>query len=186
MIRHGESRANVLQREEGGFFCGQWDCDLTGNGRSQAASLKNSAFVTDADAVYSSPLKRAADTAAAFAERDIIFDERLKERSMGVFEGRRRRELEQIEEYRKYFEDERYTGFRSSFTVPAPGGETYSDVVKRVASFLAELKTGNHKKAVIVSHIVAIRCMIKVINGLSEEETLKIKVKQCEPIVLRY
>ena len=128
----------------------------------------------------------AADIAAAFAERDIIFDPRLKERSMGVFEGKRRRELEQIEEYRKYFEDERFTGFRNSFTVPAPGGETYSDVVKRVTSFLAGIKSKNHEKAVIVSHVVAIRCIIKVINGLSEEETVKTKVKQCEPIVLQY
>ena len=186
LIRHGESVANVLQKTENGFFCGQWDCELTETGRSQARSLKNSEYVKNADLIFSSPLKRAADTAAAFAGRDIIFDARLKERSMGVFEGKRKSDLEQIAEYRKYFTDERYSGFRSSFTVSAPGGETYSDVVARVSSFLFDLRGGNYKKVIVVSHYAAIRCLIKVIKGLSEEETVAIKVKQCEPIALEW
>ncbi len=184
LIRHGESVANVLQKTENGFFCGQWDCELTDTGRSQARSLKNSEYVKNADLIFSSPLKRAADTAAAFADRDIIFDARLKERSMGSFEGRRKSDLEQIEEYRKYFTNERFTGFRGSFTVAAPGGETYSDVTARVSSFLQDLKLKNCKKAVVVSHYAAIRCMIKVIKGLSDEETVALKIRQYEPIAL--
>lgn len=185
-IRHGESTANVLQREEGAFYCGQWDCGLTEKGTLQAESLKGSAAVSGADAIFCSPLKRALDTAKGFAGREITVDPRLAERSMGVFEGKHRSELQQIGEYEKYFTDERYTGFRNSFTVAAPGGETFADVVKRVTPFLNELKNGAYKKAVVVSHIGTIRCMLKVIRGLSEEETVGIKVKQCEPIITEF
>lgn len=184
-IRHGESEANA--REAGGFFSGRWDCALTPRGRMQADSLKENEMIRGADAVFCSPLKRAADTAAAFADpKTIIRDARITERTLGDFDGKWRHELENRDEYRKYFTEAEYMLFRNSFTVSPPNGENYGDVVRRVTPFLEELKKSGIRKAVIVSHAIAIRCMLKVVKNLPEEETLRIDVRQCEPIRAEY
>ena len=184
-IRHGESEANA--REAGGFFSGRWDCALTPRGRMQADSLKGNEMIRGADAVFCSPLKRAADTAAAFADpKTIIRDARITERTLGDFDGKWRHELENRDEYRKYFTEAEYMLFRNSFTVSPPNGENYNDVVRRVTPFLEELKKSGIRKAVIVSHAIAIRCMLKVVKNLPEEETLRIDIRQCEPIRAEY
>ena len=184
-IRHGESEANAL--EAGGFLCGRWDCGLTPRGRMQAERLKGNDMIRGAEAVFCSPLKRAADTAAAFADpKTLIRDARITERTLGDFDGKWRHELENREEYRKYFTDRDYMNFRNSFTVSPPNGENYGDVVRRVTPFLEELKRSGLRKAVIVSHAIAIRCMIKAAENLPEEETLRLDVRQCEPIRVEY
>ncbi len=185
-IRHGESKANDLQKEDGSFFCGRWECDLTDKGRAHARTLRESEAVAGADAVIVSPLRRAVETVNEFAAGNIVLDERLLERSLGDFEGKWQREVEEKEEYRKYFTEKRYAHFRNSFTVCAPNGESYTDVVARVTPFLEELKRKDYKKVVIVSHAIAIRCMLKVLKNLSEEETINYKVKQCEPIFINF
>ncbi len=185
-VRHGESEANAREDRSSGFFCGRWDCELTERGRQQARSLKGSWIVSGSDAIFSSSLKRALATAACFADRPVIPDARLVERTHGDFDGRYRSELEKIGEYRRYFTDKRFADFRNSFTRSAPNGETYADVVKRVTPFLEELRDRAYKKVIIVSHFGAIRCMLKVVNGLSEEETLALHVYQCEPIIAEW
>ena len=64
----------------------------------------------------------------------------------------------------------------------APAGENWTDVEKRVRSFLEDILKQGYQKVIVVSHTVAIRCMLKVIRGLSEEETIAMKVKNCTPI----
>ena len=184
-VRHGESEANVLARGSGGgFCCGRWDCELTETGREQAARLKGNPEVSGADAIFSSPLKRAYETASAFADGPIIRDACLMERTLGDFDGKWNKDLEKIPEYAKYFDDDHSPNFRGGFYLSTPNGESYADVVKRVTPFFKELYDSGFKKVVIVSHAIAIRCMLYVVSGLSEEETIKYKVKQCEPITV--
>lgn len=185
-VRHGESLANDLEKEKDGFFCGRWDCELTESGRMQARSLKGNSHVTGADAIFSSPLKRAVDTAYEFADREIICDARIIERSLGDFEGKWKQDLMAREEYRKYFTEKRYEHFRHSFSLSAPHGENYGDVVLRVTPFLEDLKRRNDRKIVIVSHAIAICCMLKVVQNLSEEDALKIRLMNCDPIRVEY
>ena len=181
-IRHGESEAIRLARQPGGFFCGRRDCGLSEEGRRQAEELKGNPEILGAEAVYCSPLKRAKETAGLLSDQPAIIDERLTERSLGIFEGKWQSELEENEEYRKYFTDERYAHLRASFTVRAPGGENLSDVVERVTPFLEELRKKDYRRVIIVSHAIAIKCMLKVVENLSEEEVLRLKVRPCEPV----
>lgn len=183
-IRHGESEANVLQRDVGDFCCGRWDCALTEAGRRQAESLRGRAEVSGADVIICSPLRRTRETAASFADKPVIYDARITERTLGDFDGKWNRDLEKVPEYNKYFTDKNYMDFRGNFYISTPNGESYADVVKRVTPFLHELKIKGYKKTVVVSHVIAIRCMLKVVLGLPEEETIKYKVKQCEPITV--
>ena len=185
-VRHGESEANLPEMVEGGLYCGRWNCALTEKGILQARALKGNSAVCGADVIFCSPLLRTRQTAAEFADREITIDERLVERTLGDFDGKWKSELMKNEEYKKYFTDPALLPFRSSFTVAAPGGENYTDVVKRVSAFLSDLKNESFKKAVVVSHCVAIKCMMKVLKNLSEDEIIKLKIRQCEPIILEY
>ena len=180
-IRHGESVANKLSKGPDGFLCGRYNCDLTEKGLEQAKSLIDNYDVLDADAYFCSPLKRTVQTITAFTDKKYILDDRIVERTMGDFDGHTLTELISDTDYYEYFYGDK-TEFRSSFTVAAPNGENYSDVERRVSDFLTDLKAMKFGKVVIVSHSVSIRCMIKVIKGLTMEETLKLSVNQCEPI----
>lgn len=90
IVRHGETDSNVA-----GIIQGQLDTDLNARGRRQAAQVGKALSTVDIDEVYSSPLRRAADTARAIVEAHpkqarlpVWFDDRFKERGFGSLEGR--------------------------------------------------------------------------------------------------
>lgn len=184
LIRHGESTANAVQDKEEQIFTGQWDCDLTEQGRLQALALRDDPVLHGADAWYCSDLKRTVETASLITDRKIVTDPRLRERSLGDFEGKKMTLIEKDPRYERYFSDPSLTDFRHSFTAKAPGGENYSDVQARTDAFLRDL--GDYDKIVVVSHFCAIRCIVKSVTGLSEEETLKYRVYNCRPLVIEY
>ncbi len=185
LIRHGQSVANAINSGGQLFFTGQWDCPLTDLGREQAAALKGNPLLEGADICYCSDLLRARETAQGFMESDMIrVDSRLRERSLGVFDGKAEAELRLDARYSAYFSDPELSRFRHGFSVRAPGGENYTDVCRRVGSLLAEIRQMKYDKVVLVSHYCAIRCIMRKLKGLTDEETLSIRVQNCCPIVV--
>jgi broad specificity phosphatase PhoE len=91
MVRHGQSEWNAL-----GLWQGQEDPDLTDLGRQQAA--RASAAVGAVDAVFASPLMRAASTAAIISGEigvgPVVLQEGLKERHAGEWQGLTRDQIE--------------------------------------------------------------------------------------------
>ncbi|WP_249311221.1 histidine phosphatase family protein [Congzhengia minquanensis] len=85
IARHGLTDWNKEMRAQG-----RKDLPLNAEGRAQAEELRNTIKDIEFTAVYASPLKRAAETAQiAVGDRyDIIYDDRLLERSFGDFEGK--------------------------------------------------------------------------------------------------
>lgn len=90
IVRHGETDSNVA-----GIIQGQLDTDLNARGRRQAAQVGAALATVDIDEVYTSPLRRASDTARAIVEAHpkrerlpVWFDDRFKERGFGSLEGR--------------------------------------------------------------------------------------------------
>jgi probable phosphoglycerate mutase len=84
-IRHGETDWNVDKRIQG-----QIDIPLNENGCAQALAMASSATHYPFDAVYSSDLMRARDTANMLAARrgfDIHILPQLRERHFGIFQG---------------------------------------------------------------------------------------------------
>ena len=133
LIRHGETTHNFERRIQG-----QFDSELTELGVAQAKKLAPRLAQQTFDQVYSSDLKRAHDTAQlALPDADIILDKRLREISFGVLEDKTQDELS---------DDERdiYVHVKADrFNRAAPGGESWSEHVKRTESWLADLpKTG--------------------------------------------
>ena len=84
-IRHGETDWNVATRIQG-----QLDIGLNATGRWQAARLTQALADEHIDAIYSSDLARARETAEAIA-RDrgatVATNAGLRERAFGDFEG---------------------------------------------------------------------------------------------------
>jgi probable phosphoglycerate mutase len=92
LVRHGETDWNVLTRLQG-----HTDIPLNAAGRRQADRLRLALQGEALDAVYSSDLARAWDTARAVSEATdapLQAEPALRERAFGAFEGLTYEELE--------------------------------------------------------------------------------------------
>lgn len=85
IARHGQTDWNIQHKAQG-----HTDIPLNETGIQQAEDLRENIRGIEFDAVYASPLKRAAETAriATGGGYDIVYDDRLMERSFGGFEGK--------------------------------------------------------------------------------------------------
>jgi len=138
IARHGETDANAQ-----GIVQGWLDTELNEKGRTQAKEAA-STFEGSIDAIYSSDLKRAAQTAQEFRTRhqDIPYfeDARLRERNFGDATGT----------YREEHDWEQFWSVEDRATIP--NAEIVNDFTKRVAEFLDELKTKPYQSVLIVTH----------------------------------
>ena len=183
LVRHGESEINKRCNEGEKIYCGAYNVQLTEEGRKSAEELKNNTYIKQIEKIYSSDLDRAVETAKlATGKNDVIKLPILRERSLGKFEGKIEESLEK--EYPEYFTNPKLKNFRHDFVIKAPDGENYQEVSKRCSLFLKELDLESHSTIGTFSHGVFIRCMIYVLMGLEKELVNKLKVQNCEPIVL--
>ena len=155
LIRHGETAWN---RDE--VFRGRADVPLSERGREQARLLAGALAGRAIEAVYSSPLSRARETAAPVAEAkglEVVVEDRLVDMSFGEWEGVPRAEVEErwVELYEMWVRDP--GGFR------APGGESLADVLARAWPAMEEI-AGRHGVAAVVSHRVV--CKVVVCEAL--------------------
>jgi len=96
MIRHGETNWNKERR-----FQGQMDIPLNEKGKLQATNIAKR-FIEETlkiDAVYSSDLKRAKETAeevAAKHQLEVVVNAGLRERHFGLLEGKKFEELNKV------------------------------------------------------------------------------------------
>lgn len=145
LLRHGETEWNRIGRLQG-----RDDSPLTARGQAQAASLARLAVAFRVQRVWSSPLGRARSTARVIAEAcsvPIETHDELMEIDFGHCSGGTLAEAEA-----------RFPGFlarrqSARWTEPWPGGESYADVLERVAPWLArvgELRTD--PPTLIVAH----------------------------------
>jgi probable phosphoglycerate mutase len=85
LVRHGETAWNAEGRVQG-----QLDIPLSATGLAQARALAGVLGREQFDAIYSSDLSRARQTAQPTADvlkQQIVLDVRLRERHYGVFQG---------------------------------------------------------------------------------------------------
>lgn len=159
LVRHGETDWNREHR-----FQGHADPPLNERGRAQANALAEQLAGESFATAYSSPLRRALETAGILAGRlGVHFEprDRLKEVDVGSWTGLTTTDVEER------FPD----GFRHWSVTRAGGwtdGETYEALGARVMSELlelAELNAGEHILA--VTHGGAIRSVLAAAAGVS-------------------
>jgi broad specificity phosphatase PhoE len=123
--------------------------------------------------VVSSPYRRAADTArTALGDLgcELVFDERLRERDLGVFDG-----LTGLGIRTRYPEEAARRKKLGKFYYQPPQGESWCDVALRVRSLLDDLRSGYDDARVwLFSHQAVVMTFRYVLEGLTEERLLEI------------
>jgi len=157
LVRHGETDSNKAS-----LALGRDDVELNETGRWQARRVADALQSQPIVAVYSSPLRRALDTARSIAERHdlaVEVDEGLVEMDIGEMEGLT---FQQVRE--------RYPGFLQLWLggqaayEPMPGGERLVDVQERAWQALDRI-CGNwsQETVAVVTHnfvLLAILCRV--------------------------
>ncbi|WP_247749084.1 histidine phosphatase family protein [Rhizobium sp. L245/93] len=131
----------------------------------------------DSTAIFSSPLGRAADTAAIIAGAaglgdEIVFDPRLMEIGMGCWDGLTTYEIEM--EWPGALDGlSRFEWFFHS-----PDGERFAGFAERLLEALAEVKRHPAANKIIVSHGVAGRVIRGIYADLEQADALGLDVPQ--------
>ncbi len=148
LVRHGETDWNRLRRIQG-----RTDIELNDTGRNQALATGRLLARRQWDAIISSPLSRAFETASIIAAElglpAPLANEALVERNYGEAEG-----LETAELDRRFPAD-----------TPVPGREEKDDLLARVFPALLEIAERYPDQAVIVvSHGGVIRSVLNTVD----------------------
>lgn len=149
-VRHGETEWNKEGRLQGWL-----NSELTENGKSQAALLRDQLSITF-DKVYSSPSKRAMDTAKILTnnEQSILVDDRLKEIHLGSWQGRLISDIQQEDA-------DRYKVYCGSPEQYIPDhGESLEQLKERMGDFYRDCQKAEAENIVVVTHGVSIRAML--------------------------
>ena len=167
LIRHGESLGNKER-----IILGHTDLDLSKHGYLQAKTTANYLKNEKIDAIYSSDLKRAYNTALPNAEMrglEVITDKKLREIFVGDWEGLRVSEI--LEKWgREAFEDQ-WHGHFGTFTFP--NGEFIQDGGRRFYNRVLEIAGKNEGKTIIITaHAAVIRAFWAIISGIKWENVV--------------
>ncbi len=154
LVRHCETERNLASRLQGG----KSDIPLNENGIRQARSVGFALRGERLLAIYSSPLKRAYDTA-----REISLYHRLKvekvpalaEIDMGIVDGL---DLEEIKENHKDF----WRRWREEdYLIPLPGGESPLQVQKRAWGAIKSIIQRHGEGCIgVVSHGISLQIIV--------------------------
>ena len=131
VVRHGETEWNTEGRRQGHL-----DSTLTAKGRAQAEALAQRFTPESCNAIYSSDLGRAYETAKVIAEKtghDVVSDARLRERNLGIFQGLDGDEIRA--RYPTEYEEHRNGGADHA----VPEGESFRQQTERNMRCLEEL-----------------------------------------------
>jgi len=159
LVRHGQTAWN---KEE--IFRGRTDIPLDETGLKQAELAAQYFDGTEIDAIYSSPLSRALQTAQKIAEFHNLKVQPLSgiiDMSFGDWEGRPHQEIREKDSkaYRQWVEE--------PHLVRLPGGEGLDDVRVRAMAALEEVIRKHPEKTLIfVSHRVICKVLICTVLGL--------------------
>lgn len=208
LCRHGQSEWNLEN-----LFTGWTDVDLTDLGRKEAADAGRTLreLDYDFDVAYTSVLKRAIRTLWIMLDEldrmwiPVIRDWRLNERHYGALQG-----LNKAETAAKYGDDQVHVWRRSYATAPPPlephderhpahdkryagianlpGTESLKLTLERVKpcweeTIAPDLRAG--KNVLIAAHGNSLRALVKMLDGLSDEEITGFNIPTGIPIAYR-
>lgn len=164
LVRHGETHWNREGRRQG-----QLDSPLTPSGLRHANLLANALAQTDIDALFTSPLGRARETAAVIAfvcGFDPIVVDELSEVDHGLLAG-----LTEAQIRDAHGAAWRDRGTRK-YTWRFPGGESYHDAAHRAALALDTIAEIGAVRPALVTHEMIGRMVLMKLHGLSPADAL--------------
>ena len=190
LVRHGQSLGNVADHAAMAAKAHRLDLpatdeliDLSDEGRRQAEALgRHLAGLPEEGrptVVVSSPYRRAvatAEHAVGVLGVDVLLDERLRERELGIFDG--------VTWYGIKADHPEESDRRDrvgKFYYRPPGGESWADVILRIRSLLVELQARYPGERVwLFSHEAVILAFRYVLEGLDAAGV--VALQKAEPI----
>jgi broad specificity phosphatase PhoE len=155
LIRHGETAENLQMR-----YLGIRDEPLTRNGRKQARRVAAALSRLSIRAIISSPLRRAADTAAQIQKAcgiELRLDSRLAEGSFGRWEGLTREEVLALGNQ----DSGLLARWESDPACAPPEGESIRSIQERVVNLVEELQSEFAGSSIaLVSHVGPIKALL--------------------------
>lgn len=147
LARHGETDWNRERRIQG-----HTDRPLTDEGRRQAVGLAERLVDDPPDAVYSSDLVRAHETARIVAERlelEVIVLPELRERDFGTWEG--------------LTDDEILARFPKAHNGPWGDAESREEMLERVREAIGRIATAHPEgRVLVITHGGPVRALLTV------------------------
>ena len=175
LIRHG---AHLLG---GDRLAGNAPVQLSPLGHEQVAAMVDRVARVNVDAIYSSPIERTRQTAAALTERlslQVTYREELTEVGFGEWTGKT---YEALGAYKQW---EQWNTFRSGSG--APGGERMIDVQRRIVGEMLRLWNVHPDQTVaLVSHGDVIKAAAAYFLGVPLDLFLRIEISLASVTVIR-
>ena len=164
LIRHGQSEGNKYSR-----CLGHTDLSLTDLGMEQARLTADHLRDVKIDAIYSSDLKRAYETAlphAQYRNMNIYTSKELREMYFGEWEN------QCVDDLRANFPEQFNNGWRAGFGLfTIPGGENTYDAACRMEREVLRISAMHPDKTILIaSHAAVIRALWCKISGFAPED----------------
>ena len=170
LIRHGETEWNSQQRMQG-----HSNSDLSSVGQAQIQALGQWMKIVPFDHIYSSDSLRAKQTAEAitqFSGHELQFDQRLREKNLGVFEGLTSEEAR--ERHPEVFHLFKTAG--SKYVIDE--GESTQQLQDRALEIVNEIRIKHpEERVLLVTHGGFIRVVMKHSLGLSLETPTRFLIR---------
>ncbi|ALB61574.1 Phosphoglycerate mutase [Cronobacter condimenti 1330] len=172
LVRHGETQWNAERRIQG-----QSDSPLTEKGERQAMQVAQRAKALGITHIITSDLGRTRRTAEIVAQGcgcDVILDARLRELDMGILE---RRHLDTLSEEEEGWRRQLVNGTPDG---RIPKGESMQEVSDRMHGALnACLELPEGSRPLLVSHGMALGCLVSTILGLPAYAERRLRLRNC-------
>lgn len=181
LTRHGETDWNLIHR-----YQGQSDVPLNQTGIRQAEQLAKRLASEKIDAIYSSDLSRAVDTAKEIVKTReqapaVHKDARWRELSFGKWEGLNHEEIE------AQWHDEAAKWYADPVNLSPPGGENMLQLVDRIQSAVDELKSKyKNQTALVVTHSGAIQALLCLLLGMDLKRYWQFRVLQASLTIVQF
>ncbi|CNH30824.1 2,3-diphosphoglycerate-dependent phosphoglycerate mutase GpmB [Yersinia pekkanenii] len=172
LVRHGETAWNAARRIQG-----QTDSSLTDIGIRQANLVAQRVRSQGITHIITSDLGRTQQTAKIIADAcglKMVTDPRLRELNMGVLESRPIESLtSQEEQWRKQMVNGTEGG-------RIPGGESMTELgIRMHAALDGCLKLPIGSKPLLVSHGMALGCLLSTLLGLPAHAERRLRLRNC-------
>jgi probable phosphoglycerate mutase len=180
IIRHGESEWNRIGR-----YQGQLDAPLSELGLHQAEALAERLKNEPIDAIFTSPLQRAAKTAEAIARYhprlQVETSPALLEIHHGDWQGMLAHDV--LARFGPGLQEWRVSPTRSQM----PNGESFSNILKRVLDFKEHLcQEFSNKNVLISTHDVVVKILVADTLGMNMDRINRIWVTNASISVIEY
>ncbi|EOI3529249.1 2,3-diphosphoglycerate-dependent phosphoglycerate mutase GpmB [Cronobacter dublinensis] len=172
LVRHGETQWNAERRIQG-----QSDSPLTEKGEHQAMQVAQRAKALGITHIISSDLGRTRRTAEIIAQGcgcDVILDARLRELDMGILE---RRHLDTLTDEEEGWRRQLVNGTPDGRILQGESMQEVSDRMHGALNACLELPEGS--RPLLVSHGMALGCLVSTILGLPAYAERRLRLRNC-------